>query len=283
MKVISLINMKGGVGKTTMAVNICHCLSTREGKKVFLIDVVPQFNATQCVFNPDAYIKYLRSGGDTIISVFDEENSVVAGTVDGIKPKEAKELSQVKPYKINDQWYVLPGNLNLYQIDMPSGSGKENSIKRYIEEIQSAYNFDYVIIDTPPTPSVWMSSALIASDYYLIPVKPDPLSYTGIDLLEGIVKKRKRSFNLKIKCIGIIFTMADKNTLVYRGAIDYVNKTKKSDLKFANDITQRTIIARGITKQQYILDVGNDASKKELLLVVKELIKRIEEDEKKGK
>ena len=276
MKVISFINMKGGVGKTTMAVNICHCLSTRESKKVLMIDVDPQFNATQCVFDPDAYVKYLKRGGDTIINVFDEENTIVAGTVDGIKSKESKELKDIKPYKINDNWYVLPGNLNLYQIDMPSGSGKENSIKRYIEEIQPAYNFDYVIIDTPPTPSVWMSSALIASDYYLIPVKPDPLSYTGIDLLEGIVKKRKRSFNLKIKC------MADKNTFVYRGAVEYINNTKKSDLKFANDITQRTTIARGITKQQYILDAAPDPSKKELLLVVKELIKRIEEDGKKS-
>ena len=283
MKVISLINMKGGVGKTTMAVNICHCLSTRESKKVLMIDVDPQFNATQCVFKPDAYVKYLEKGGDTIINVFDEDNTVIAGTVDGIKRKETKDLIDIKPYKINDNWYVLPGNLNLYQIDMPSGSGKENSIKRYLEEIQPSYNFDYVIIDTPPTPSVWMSSALIASDYYLIPVKPDPLSYTGIDLLEGIVKKRKRSFNLKIKCIGIIFTMADKNTLVYRGAIEYINKTRKSELKFKNDITQRTVIARGITKQDYILDVGNDASKKELLLVVKELIKRIEEDGKKDR
>lgn len=283
MKVISLINMKGGVGKTTMAVNICHCLSTRESKKVLMIDVDPQFNATQCVFKPDAYMKYVDKGGDTIINVFDEDNTVIAGTVDGFKRKEAKELKDVKPYKINDKWYVLPGNLNLYQIDMPGGSGKENNIKRYIEEIQPVYNFDYVIIDTPPTPSVWMSSALIASDYYLIPVKPDPLSYTGIDLLEGIVKKRKRSFNLKIKCIGIIFTMADKNTLVYRGAVKYINNTNKSHLKFANDITQRTTIARGITTQQYILDAAPDPSKKELLLVVKELIKRIENDEEKGK
>lgn len=281
MKVISLINMKGGVGKTTMAVNICHCLSTRESKKVLMIDVDPQFNATQCVFDPNDYVEYLKKSGDTIINVFDEDNTIVADTVDGIKSKKAKELKDIKPYKINDNWYVLPGNLNLYQIDMPSGSGKENSIKRYLEEIQPSYDFDYVIIDTPPTPSVWMSSALIASDYYLIPVKPDPLSYTGIDLLEGIVNKRKRSFNLKIKCIGIIFTMADKNTLVYRGAIEYINKTKKSGLKFANDITQRTTVARGITKQQYILDVAPSPSKKELLLVVKELIKRIEDDEKK--
>ena len=92
MKVISLINMKGGVGKTTMAVNICHCLSTRESKKILMIDVDPQFNATQCVFKPDSYVKFLEKGGDTIINVFDEDNTVIAGTVDGIKRKKLRSL-----------------------------------------------------------------------------------------------------------------------------------------------------------------------------------------------
>lgn len=272
--------MKGGVAKTTMAVNICHCLSTRENKKVLMIDVDPQFNATQCVFKSDAFFDYLRKGGDTILNLFEEETSVVAKTVDGIYDKKAKELKDVSPYKVNDNWYVLPGNLNLYQLEMAGGSGKEYGIKQYIEEIQPIYQFDYVIIDTPPTPSVWMMSALIASDYYLIPVKPDPLSYIGIELLEGIVKNRKKRFNLKIKCIGIVFTMVEKNTLVYSGAMEYINQTKKSGLKFKKDLTKHTVIARGITQQQYILDCSNDDSKLELTQIVKELINRIEDDEK---
>ena len=61
MKVVSLINMKGGVGKTTMAVNIFHCLSTRENKKVLMIDVDPQFNATQCVFWSDDYADLINN------------------------------------------------------------------------------------------------------------------------------------------------------------------------------------------------------------------------------
>lgn len=280
MKVISLINMKGGVAKTTMAVNICHCLSTRENKKVLLIDVDPQFNATQCVFKSEDFIDYLSKGGDTILNIFEEEKTVVAGSVDGIHDKAAKVLKDVKPYKLNDNWFVLPGNLNLYQLEMASGSGKEYGIKQYIDEIQPIYGFDYVIIDTPPTPSVWMMSALIASDYYLIPVKPDPLSYIGIDLLEGIVKSRKKRFNLKIKCIGIIFTMVEKNTLVYAGAMDYIQNTKKSGLKFKKDLTKHTVIARGITEQKFILDCAGDESKLELTMIVKELINRIESDEK---
>ena len=66
MKVISLINMKGGVGKTTMAVNICDCLATRYDSKVLLVDIDPQFNATQCLMSGDEYVKYLKAGKDTI-------------------------------------------------------------------------------------------------------------------------------------------------------------------------------------------------------------------------
>ena len=282
MKVISLINMKGGVAKTTMAVNICHCLSTRENKKVLMIDVDPQFNATQCVFGSNEYMEYLGKGGDSILNVFEDETSIVANTVDGIQSKAAKELKDIMPYKMNDNWYVLPGNLNLYKLEMASGSGKEYGIKQYIDEIQPAYQFDYVIIDTPPTPSVWMTSALIASDYYLIPVKPDPLSYTGIELLEGIVKTRKKRFNLKIKCIGVIFTMVEQGTLVYQGAMNFIQQSKMADLKYKKDITKHTVIARGITDKKYILDCGGDDSKSELTMIVKELINRIEEDEKKG-
>lgn len=282
MKVISLINMKGGVAKTTMAVNICHCLSTRENKKVLMIDVDPQFNATQCVFGSDEYVEYLRKGGDTILNVFEDETSIVANTVDGIQSKTAKELKDVTPYKVNDNWYVLPGNLNLYKLEMASGSGKEYGIKQYIDEIQTIFQFDYVIIDTPPTPSVWMTSALIASDYYLIPVKPDPLSYTGIELLEGIVKTRKKRFNLKLKCIGVIFTMVEQGTLVYQGAINFIQQSKMAELKYKKDITKHTVIARGITNKKYILDCGGDDSKSELTMIVKELINRIDEDEKKG-
>ena len=280
MKVISLINMKGGVAKTTMAVNICHCLSSRENKKVLLIDVDPQFNATQCVLTGDEYMDYLQKGGDTILDVFTEDSTVVAGTVEGIHERKAKEMKDIRPVKVDGNWYVLPGNLNLFQLEMAGGSGKEYGIKQYIEEIQPSYQFDYVIIDTPPTPSVWMMSALIASDYYLIPVKPDPLSYTGIQLLEGIVKSRKKRFNLKLKCIGIIFTMVEKNTLVYAGAMDFINKSKMGGLKFKKDITKHTAIAREITSKSYILDGRIDEAKTELTMIVKELIKRIEDEEK---
>ena len=66
MKVVSFVNMKGGVGKTTLAVNIADFLTSRHAKKVLLIDVDPQFNATQCLINGDDYVEYIKNGGTTI-------------------------------------------------------------------------------------------------------------------------------------------------------------------------------------------------------------------------
>lgn len=74
MKVVSFVNMKGGVGKTTLAVNIADFLTSRHAKKVLLIDVDPQFNATQCLINGDDYVEYIKNGGTTIKDVFNYKN-----------------------------------------------------------------------------------------------------------------------------------------------------------------------------------------------------------------
>lgn len=74
MKVISFVNMKGGVGKTTLAVNMADFLSYRYAKKVLLIDVDPQFNATQCLLNGDDYVEYIKAGGTTIKDILIIEN-----------------------------------------------------------------------------------------------------------------------------------------------------------------------------------------------------------------
>lgn len=81
---------------------------------------------------------------------------------------------------------IIPGDLEIYRIDMAAGHGKEMRLKRYLEKVEGIY--DYVIIDTPPTPSHYMMSSLVASDYYLVPVRPEPLSRVGIDLLRGCLE-----------------------------------------------------------------------------------------------
>ena len=282
MKVISLINMKGGVGKTTLATNICDCLSRRKGKRVLLVDIDPQFNATQCLFSGDEYVDYLKDEGDTVLTLFSDAQNISTSTVKGIKQVSGKKTEDIEPYRFRDNWYVLPGNLNLYQVEMSPGSGKENRLKKFIKAVQNRYNFDYVIIDTPPTPSVWMSSALIASDYYLIPVKPDPLSYTGVSLLENIINTKREDYDLSISCIGVVFTMVESGgrSVVFRGANEFMADSPLASKCYEDYIPKRTDLAKWQTGQTFILDLSDNAIKISLAHIVDELEERIENEEK---
>lgn len=281
MKVISLINMKGGVGKTTLSTNICHCLSKRNDKKVLLIDIDPQFNATQCLFTGEEYIQHLTENKDTIISVFEERRNI-ASSVDGLSERKSKELKDISPVCVNNNFYILPGHLELYRIEMAAGTGKENRLKRYIQEIATKINFDFIIIDTPPTPSIWMTSALIASDYYSIPVKPDPISYTGIDLLKTIVDDKKEAFDLKIKCIGLVFTMVEReDSIVYKGALSKIKSGEWKNYKYRKYLPKRTDVAKYQLNKSFILDREDSSLNAALVGIVDELIERIEKDEKK--
>lgn len=277
MKTICLINMKGGVGKTTLTINLADYLSKRDNDKVLIVDIDPQFNTTQCLFSGAEYVKYLEKDNDTILKIFDDSVKRKISTVNGVTPNDLKELKDIKPHKISKNLHILPGNLELYKLEMASGSGKENKLKQYIEEINKIEKYDFVLIDTPPTPSVWMTSALIASDYYLIPVKPDPISFVGIDLLENIVDQKRDAYNLQIKCLGLIFTMVERDdSRVYQKALAYVNKDKKwKNLLFKKYIPKRTEIANLQLEKKFMLDCDDPATKSALASIVKELKDRL--------
>lgn len=216
MKTICFVNMKGGVAKTTLAINFADCLRRVHGKKVALIDIDPQFNATQCLLSGEQYIQHLRSGGDTILSLFDRDDSPQISVLAGAQSSPATELSDITLLDTAGL-SLLPGNIDLYRVEMTSGEGREFILKRYIDEVLSSEDYDYIIIDTPPTPSIWMTSALIASDHYVIPVKPDPLSLIGIDLLKAIIARRSQAFGLNISCLGVVFTLIERPDSVNLG------------------------------------------------------------------
>ncbi|MEZ4853661.1 ParA family protein [Flavobacterium sp.] len=276
MHTICLINMKGGVGKTTLTVNLADFLSRREKNKVLLIDIDPQFNTTQCFFTGEEYVEYLSKEHDTILKIFDDNVKRKISTVSGPSCVET-ELKDITPHKISDYLHILPGNLELFKLEMASGSGKENKLKQYIEEISKIEKYDYVLIDTPPTPSVWMTSALIACNYYLIPVKPDPISFVGIDLLENIVEQKKDAYNLNIKCIGLIFTMVERSdSIIYQNALQNVLQDKKwKKLLYNKYLPKRTEIAKLQLEKRFILDSDDTITKSALSSIIKELKDRL--------
>lgn len=272
MKTISLINMKGGVAKTTVAVNIADFLANRENKKVLLIDVDPQFNATQCIMQGPEYIEYIKNGGHTIIDIFDASQRPIVSAVEGTTTKSPLALEEIKPVKSKRNFDFIPGALQLFKLEMASGSGRELRLKNYLSLVESEY--DYVIIDSPPTPSVWMSSALIASDYYLIPVKTDPISMTGIDLLQGIINEKSANYGFRCKCCGIVLTMVENNNNYTQAAEYFATHEKWKSYIYNKHLKKRVAISRGQLNNKFILDIEDSTLKADFSAIVKEVIRR---------
>lgn len=278
MKVVSLINMKGGVAKTTLAINIADCLSKRHHERVLLIDVDPQFNATQCLMTPEEYMAHLSDNGDTILNIFDRRSRVFASSVSNGGPVAPKNLEDIEVVNISNDFDLLPGNLELYRLEMAPGEGRENRLKNYLSKIEN--NYDYVVIDTPPTPSVWMTSALIASNYYLIPVKADPISLTGIDLLKSIIEEKKENFGLTLDCAGLVLTLTESTTIVYRNAKNILGQDQywRQHL-YPVSLPKRVGIAQGQLDQIHILSGNNSESKTAITGITTEFTNRVEENE----
>lgn len=271
---IALVNMKGGVGKTTLAVNLADVLARREDKRVLIVDLDPQFNATQCLLSGEDYVSRREAGGDTIVSIFNEAEHQSINAVSGIKKTPAKKLEDVSPWKIKKNLDLIPGDLELHRLDMGGGQGRELRLKRYLSKIQDSY--DYVIIDTPPTPSHWMTSALLASDWYLVPVKPEPLSRVGIDLLRGVVGRISENHGHDIDCLGVVITLADRRTRVFDEAIEFLDGNKLWQAKrFKADMPHRTKIAREQGNQNLILDAQEADSMRALVAIANEMQQRL--------
>lgn len=275
MKTVSIVNMKGGVGKTTIAVNLAHALATRHEKRILVVDLDPQFNATQCVISGEHYVNGLTKKMHTVYTIYDETPPEDISML-GAKNSQRVGLDSIKPWKTKFGFDILPGNLQLYRLEMASGTGKENRLRNYLSKEIIKNNYDYVIIDTPPTPSVWMFSALIASDYYLVPVKPEPLSRTGIDLLEGVVKRCFENFERSIECAGVILTIAESSTTVYKDTISFFQSRHVWKNKvFTSYLHKRTEIAREQGNQKLILQLSDPTAKTDVAKIADEFLKRV--------
>lgn len=267
------------MGKTTLALNVADCLSRANSKKVAVIDVDPQFNATQCLFTGLEYVEILKSGNDTIINVFDTDIRPAAGVITGATLAEPKELEDIKLCQKHGL-HVLPGNIELYRLEMISGEGREFALKRFVEEALKPKNFDYVIFDTPPTPSIWMTSALIASDYFVIPVKPDPLSMIGIDLLRSIIERKRKAYGLKLKCLGVVFTMVERSdSVLYAEARANLRQNQYwKDNIFDACLPKRTNLAKTQLEQPFILKQEDYDLRTALKRIVEEILEKIGDD-----
>lgn len=214
-KTIAVVNQKGGVGKTTTAVNVSTILA-KKGKKVLLIDADPQGNATSG----------LGIDKDTEKSVYD----VIINDVDF---DEAIIQSPIK------NLFVCPSNINLAgaEVELVPMMSRESKLKQKIEKIEN--DFHYIIIDCPPSLGLLTLNAFTAANSLLIPIQCEYYALEGVGQLMNTVNLVKQQLNKNLYIEGVVLTMNDARTNLSNQVIQEV-KT------FFKDNVYKTIIPRNV-------------------------------------
>lgn len=220
--VISTVNMKGGVGKTTLTVNLATCLAKNHGKRVLVVDLDTQISATLSLMPPQEFAKVRR-----------ERRTLGQLIYKAIRPTSKNQLTIkdiIRPYICTVKGLdLLPGDIDLYDEYLVSemlhnravSEGKHNFseiwnnferqlIKGILEPIIQEY--DFIILDCSPGYNLLTRSGIVASDFYLLPARPEPLSVVGIQLLERRIARLKESHNsaqpLNLQLLGIVFILS---------------------------------------------------------------------------
>lgn len=208
-KVVSILNMKGGVGKTLTTFTLAFALAKYHNKKILAIDFDPQANLSESFMKYDEY-KYHRDNKKIISDIFSDLEAIV-GPVTKKNPQKITldlMLSRIHSFTGGGLIDLVPSELELSDVLQRSGGANiERRLKLILDGHKNAY--DYVLIDCAPTYSVLTNNALVASDYVLIPVRPDPFSSRGIPLLCQKIDTHNNASppEEKIEILGIFFSM----------------------------------------------------------------------------
>lgn len=195
--IIAITNQKGGVGKTTTALNVSSALALI-GKSTLLIDTDPQAHSTiSCVKDPSEHKKSLY---DVLINDNERiEALIIRSTIPGLKIVISKiSMAKLEPSLLGE----IDGHYRL---------------KDVLKSIRKKY--DYIIIDTPPTLGIITLNALVAADAILIPIQSSYLSLEGADDLLETIDKVKKIANPNLRILGILITLHDKRTNISKDAI----------------------------------------------------------------
>ncbi|MBQ3145939.1 MAG: ParA family protein [Clostridia bacterium] len=214
-KVIAVVNQKGGVGKTTTAVNVSTILA-KKGKKVLLIDSDPQGNATSG----------LGIDKNTDKSIYDV-------IINDIEIKEAIIESPVK------NLWVCPSNINLAgaEVELVPMMAREQKLKEKLEKVEN--DFHYVIIDCPPSLGLLTLNAFTASNSLLIPIQCEYYALEGVGQLINTINLVRKQLNKSLYIEGVVLTMNDARTNLSNQVINEV-KT------YFKDNVYKTIIPRNV-------------------------------------
>lgn len=202
-KVVSMINMKGGVGKTTLTFNLAWYCAWKENLKVLAIDLDPQSNLSQYFMGAEGYLDYLDKGNRTVVDIFEQFSAPTQfnGAPGELEPSDI--IHHLQEWPDGSLIDLIPSRLELAWT-LKNPTDKAHLLPRFISKIAS--NYDLILIDCAPTESILTAAAYRSSRYVFVPVKPEFLATIGLPLLARSIEEFKMMYHdQELEMGGIIF------------------------------------------------------------------------------
>ena len=215
-RIIAVANQKGGVGKTTTAINLSACLA-EIGQKILVVDMDPQGNTT---------------------SGFGVDKNQLINTIYEMLIGEC-DLEECILTKIMDNLSILPSNVNLSgaEIELIGIDRREYVLKSNVERVRDSY--DFIIIDCPPSLSMLTVNAMTTADTVLVPIQCEYYALEGLSQLIQTINLVKQRLNPDLEIEGVVFTMYDARTNLSLQVVENVKRNLKQNI-------YKTIIPRNI-------------------------------------
>jgi chromosome partitioning protein len=254
--IISVVNQKGGVGKTTTSANLSAALA-KSGFRVLLVDFDPQGHSSE-------HVGIRSEAGKTALEVL-EKQKPLAGCI--------------YPCYIPNLW-VLPATLKLGQFNQNSPIGRQFALKEAFDE-DVRKKFDFVIIDCQPSLSLLTLNALVSSDRVLLPVQAEFLALDGLSQLIVTLKEIKTKLHPKLSVLGILLTMFDRRNRLSSEVKDELIKNFSSDL-FQTVIPRSVKLAESPSFGKAIFDYAPESAGSEAYKdLAKEVLRKLDMKPKK--
>lgn len=290
--VISTVNMKGGVGKTTLTVNLATCLAKNHGKRVLVLDLDSQISATLSLMAPHEFAK-IRKKRQTLSYLI---NSIILPN-----PWNKLKIDDIICPRICDivGLELLPGDIELYDEYIVSEMLHKQAISDEKQDFDRVWNqfervlikkilepvvdyYDFIIMDCAPGYNLLTRSGIAASNFYLLPARPEPLSLVGIQLLERRIAKLKENHQvaqpMNLNLLGIVFILSGGGLLgrYYRQVMKRVREDFSPNHLFQNSIPMDVNVAKAVDMfTPVVMAMPNSSGSKAFAKLTEEFLEKL--------
>nr|WP_319485692.1 AAA family ATPase [uncultured Cohaesibacter sp.] len=265
-KIVAMINLKGGVGKTALSVAFAdYC--ARKKLRTLLIDLDPQTNATFSAMGVDEWDKHKDKCG-TIADLLGARDY---NTADG----QRKTFEDVVVRDVLSGFDLVPSHLDLFTVDLDLAGkpNREGRLKKALKDQGDEY--DIIVCDCPPNLTIPTQNAIAASTHFVVPVSPDFLSAIGIALLKSRVSDFCDELDHEIELAGIVLSRVGRPARKRSETIQSIREGFPGEV-LNGQLTERVKVAEAAEEAKSVFEIGDTSTKAEFKSICRQVLKKME-------